>query len=73
VTKRLFAKTLYHGTAREAHLLHMLNPTKNTFARGSRVSNLAKKKSNWTSKSFVLQGVLNKIFMDHALAPQKLL
>jgi hypothetical protein len=35
VIKSLFAKTLYHGSVSEAHLLQTLSLLKNTFARGS--------------------------------------
>jgi hypothetical protein len=35
VTKRLFAKTLYHGPIREAPLLHALKHPTSNFARGS--------------------------------------
>jgi hypothetical protein len=35
VTKSLFPKTLYHGSACEAHLFQTLNLLENTFARGS--------------------------------------
>jgi uncharacterized protein with HEPN domain len=38
VIKSLFPKTLYHGSAREAHLLQTLSLLKKTFARGSDVS-----------------------------------
>ncbi|MCX5873388.1 MAG: hypothetical protein NTY51_09175, partial [Deltaproteobacteria bacterium] len=53
-------KTLYHGPAREAHLLRMLKPSKNTFARGSCTCQQSKRRLPMKLNSDNLYGIGHK-------------